>query len=111
MYDHSPLAKTLDKYIDYKKLNLAKTQVEQPEVVRLIITAVDVMTARPLIFDNTKIEIKAKHILASAGYPIYGFPWIEVEDGVYAWDGSLLSNTPIREVIYSSPEMTKTSLL
>jgi NTE family protein len=24
------------------------------------------MTARPLIFDNTKIEIKAKHILASA---------------------------------------------
>ena len=41
LYDHSPLAKTLDKYIDYKKLNLAKTQVEQPEVVRLIITAVD----------------------------------------------------------------------
>jgi NTE family protein len=48
------------------------------------------MTTRPLIFDNTKIEIKAKPILASAGYPIYGFPWIEVEDGVYAWDGSLL---------------------
>ena len=107
LYDHSPLAKTLDKYIDYKKLNLAATQEELPEVLRLIITAVDVMTARPLIFDNTKMEIKAKHILASAGYPLYGFPWIEVEDGVYAWDGSLLSNTPIREVIYSSPRDDK----
>ena len=43
-------------------------------------------------------------------HPIYGFPWIEVEDGVYAWDGSLLSNTPIREVIYSSPRNDKMSL-
>ena len=107
VYDHSPLAKTLDKYIDYRKLNLAATKEELPEVLRLIITAVDVMTARPLIFDNTKMKIKAKHILASSGYPIYGFPWIEVEDNVYAWDGSLLSNTPVREVIYASPRNDK----
>jgi NTE family protein len=106
-YDHSVLAKTLDKYIDYKKLNLAATKEELPEVLRLIITAVDVMTARPLIFDNTKMEIKSKHILASSGYPIYGFPWIELEDNLYAWDGSLLSNTPVREVIYASPRNDK----
>src|ERR671939_962469 len=106
-YDHSPLAKTLDKYIDYKKLNLAAAKEELPEVLRLIITAVDVMTARPLIFDNTKMEIKAKHILASSGYPVYGFPWIEVEDNVFAWDGSLLSNTPVREVIEVSPRNDK----
>ena len=106
-YDHSPLAKTLDKYIDYRKLNLAATKEELPEVLRLIITSVDVMTARPLIFDNTKMEIKAKHILASSGYPIYGFPWVEVEDNVYAWDGSLLSNTPVREVLYASPRNDK----
>jgi NTE family protein len=107
IYDHSPLAKTLDKYIDYKKLNLAATKEELPEVLRLIITAVDVMTSKPLVFDNTKMEITAKHILASSGYPIYGFPWIEVEDGVYAWDGSLLSNTPVREVISASPRNDK----
>jgi NTE family protein len=106
-YDHSPLAKTLDRYIDYKRLNLAATKEKLPEVLRLIITAVDVMTARPLIFDNAKMEIKAKHILASSGYPIYGFPWIEVADNVYAWDGSLLSNTPVREVIYASPRNDK----
>jgi NTE family protein len=107
IYDNSPLEKTLDKYIDYKKLNLAATKEELPSVLRLIITAVDVMTGKPLVFDNTQTEIKAKHILASSGYPIYGFPWSEVEDGVYAWDGSLLSNTPIREVLYVSPRNDK----
>ena len=59
MYDYSRLAKTLDKYIDYKKLNLAATQEELPSVSRLIITAVDVMTGKPLVFDNTRMEIKA----------------------------------------------------
>ncbi|MEJ7640833.1 MAG: patatin-like phospholipase family protein [Candidatus Nitrosocosmicus sp.] len=107
VYDHSPLAKTLDNYIDYKKLNLAATREELPSVRRLIMTAVNVMTAKPLVFDNTQIEIKSKHILASAGYPVYGFPWVEVEDDVYAWDGSLLSNTPIREVLYVSPRNDK----
>ena len=107
LYDHSPLIKTLDKYIDYKKLNLAASKEELPEVLRLIITSVDVMTSKPLIFDNTKMEIKAKHILASSGYPIYGFPWIEVEKGVYGWDGSLLSNTPVRETLFDSPRNDK----
>jgi NTE family protein len=107
IYDHSPLAKTLDKYIDYKKINLAATKEGLPSVLHLIITAVDVMTSKPLVFDNTKMEITAKHILASSGYPIYGFPWIEVEDGVYGWDGSLLSNTPVREVISVSPRNDK----
>ena len=108
-YDHSPLAKTLNKYIDYKKLNLAlNPEVElKRSVIQLLITAVDVMTSKPLVFDNTRIEIGIKHILASSGYPIYGFPWVQVEDNVYAWDGSLLSNTPVREVLYVSPRNDK----
>jgi NTE family protein len=32
---------------------------------------------------------------------------VEVEKGVYAWDGSLLSNTPLREVIDASPANDK----
>ena len=32
---------------------------------------------------------------------------MEVEEGVYAWDGGLLSNTPLREVIDSSPVKDK----
>ena len=41
--------------------------------------------------------------MATTGYPTYYFQWVEVEKGVYAWDGSLLSNTPLREVIDASP--------
>ena len=107
LYDHTPLVKTLEKYVDYNKLNLAATKEELPSVLRLIITAVDVMTARPLIFDNTLMKIKPEHILASSGYPIYGFPWVDVGNNIKAWDGSLLSNTPIREVLYVSPRNDK----
>jgi NTE family protein len=98
LYDHSPLAKTLDKYIDYKKLN----PKGKPNA-RLIMTATNVLTAQALVFDSSKQQITAEHILASTGYPLYNFRWIEVEKGVYAWDGGLLSNTPLREVIDASP--------
>src|SRR5918997_1793950 len=94
LYDHSPLVKTAEKYIDYNKL-----QPNGKPNSRLIITAVNVMTAEPLIFDSAKQQITSKHILAATGYPSYYFGWEEVEKGVYAWDGSLLSNTPLREVI------------
>src|SRR5215210_2246673 len=102
MYDHSPLVKTAEKYIDYNKL-----QPNGKPNSRLIITAVNVMTAEPLIFDSAKQQITSKHILAATGYPSYYFPWAEVEEGVYAWDGSLLSNTPLREVIDASPVRDK----
>jgi len=74
---------------------------------RLIITAVNVLNAEPLIFDSSKQQITSRHILAATGYPSYYFQWIEVEKGVYAWDGSLLSNTPLREVIDASPVNNK----
>jgi NTE family protein len=102
LYDHSPLVKTVEKYIDFNKL-----QPAGKPYVRLIITAVDVLTAEPLIFDSAKQQITPKHILAATGYPTYYFRWVEVEKGVYAWDGSLLSNTPLREVIDASPVKDK----
>ena len=70
-------------------------------------TAVNVLTAEPLTFDSYTQSIYPKHILATCGYPMYNFPWVEVEEGVYAWDGGLLSNTPLREVIDSSPVKDK----
>ena len=101
LYDHSPLVKTLEKYIDYTKLK--PTGGHSNSNTRLIMTAVNVLTAQPLTFDSYKQQITPKHILATSGYPLYAFPWIEVESGVYAWDGGLLSNTPLREVIDASP--------
>jgi len=113
VYDNTFLEKTLEKYIDFKKLspdakaNNINNDGNSNNTIRLIISAVDVLSADPLIFDSYKTQIQMKHLLATIGYPQYGFPWVEVNDGVYAWDGSLLSNTPIREVMLASPSKDK----
>jgi NTE family protein len=112
IYDNSPLGKTLQKYIDFKKLSPEMNSSSSfsdttTKTVRFIVTAVNVLNAEPLIFDSFKMQIQLKHLLASVGYPNYGFPWVEVEDGVYGWDGALLSNTPMREVIMQSPSYDK----
>jgi NTE family protein len=113
IYDNSPLIKTLEKYINFQKLspeiNSSPTfsSSSSTTAIRLIVTAVNVLTADPLLFDSLKMPIQLKHLLASVGYPNYGFSWVEVDDGVYGWDGSLLSNTPMREVILQSPSHDK----
>jgi NTE family protein len=106
IYDHSPLAKTLERYIDYSRLTPGGNSNS-----RLIMTAVNVMTAEPLTFDSAKQKISSKHVLATSAYPLYYFPWVEVDDGVYCWDGGLLSNTPLREVIDASPVADKTIIV
>jgi len=106
LYDHLPLARTLERYVDYDKLRPGENSG-----IRLILTAVDVLTAEPLTFDSFRQQITPKHILATSAYPLYNFRWIEVEEGTYAWDGSLLSNTPLREVIAASPTRDKSICL
>lgn len=102
LYDITLLEKTLEKYIDYKKLG-----PDGKSNGRLIITAVKVLTSEPLTFDSFKIQITSKHILATCAYPLYLLPWIELERGLYCWDGGILSNTPVREVIEASPVKNK----
>jgi len=102
LYDHRPLIKTLDRYIDYDKLRPGVNS--DP---RLILTAVNVLDSKALIFDSFKQQIEPMHILATSAYPLYHFPWIEVDKGVLAWEGGLLSNTPLREVLDASPVIDK----
>lgn len=98
IYDHTPLLKTLENYIDYDKLKPGGNPNS-----RLILTAVNILSAEPLTFDSSKEQITPQHILATSAYPLYNFRWAEVKKGIYSWDGSLLSNTPLREVIDASP--------
>ena len=62
IYDHFPLVKTLEKYIDYSGL-----QPGGSPNARLIMTAVNVLTSEPLTFDSSKQKITPKHILATTG--------------------------------------------
>ena len=102
IYDHAPLLETLENYIDYDRLRPGGNPNS-----RLILTAVNILNAEPLTFDSSKEQITPQHILATSAYPLYNFRWVEVKDGIYSWDGSLLSNTPLREVIDASPVNNK----
>lgn len=108
LYDHSPLGKTLEKYIDFSKLDSNQTLKKSSHYnARLIITCVNVLTAEPMVFDSAKMRIQTRHLLATTAYPAYGFPWVEIEDETYGWDGSLLDNTPVRAVLTASPRNDK----
>jgi NTE family protein len=100
LYSIDPLKKTLEKYIDFDKFNGEK------KGPRLIVTCTDIKTSDPIVFDSLYSKIDAESLVACAGFPFYGIAWTE-KDGRYLWDGSLLSNTPLREVIDASPKHDK----
>ena len=88
-YDPSPLKNTLSKYVAFDKLR------DSP--VRLLLTAVDVETGQLTMFDSYVDEITPDHILASGSLPP-GFPWTTI-DGKHYWDGGLVSNSPLDQVV------------
>jgi NTE family protein len=99
LYDLEPLKKSLLKYVDFGRLSSG-------HIPRLIVTATDIKTSESVVFDSHREKMTADRIAACAGFPFYGISWTKV-DGRYLWDGSLLSNTPLREVINASPRNHK----
>ncbi len=99
LYDITPLKNSLNKYVDFAKLG-------DPNRPRLIVTSTDIQKGEAVTFDSKFVKFDADHVLASAGYPFYGISWTQL-NGRYLWDGSLLSNTPLREVIDASPACDK----
>lgn len=101
LYDLTFLKRTLKRYVNFSKLN-------DEHFPRLIVTCTDIKTSEAVVFDSATIKtnIDADHVAACAGYPFYGIGWTE-KDGKYLWDGALQSNTPLREVIDSSPKRDK----
>ncbi|UKK84560.1 patatin-like phospholipase family protein [Sphingopyxis sp. BSN-002] len=93
-YDTTPLIATLDRLVDWDRLNDGK--------VRLSVGAVAVETGNFRYFDTTTDRIDARHILASGALPP-GLPPVEI-DGVWYWDGGLVSNTPLEHVVESADE-------
>ena len=100
LYSIAPLKDTILKYIDFAKLN------NPTNIPRLIITSTDIQKSASVTFDSKFMSIDTDHVIACAGFPFYGIAWTE-KDGRYLWDGSLQSNTPLREVIDASPKYDK----
>ena len=93
-YDSAPLAKTLDKYVDWDRLNSGAP--------RLSIGAVDVESGNFRYFDTATDRIDARHVMASGALPP-GLPPVEI-DGAFYWDGGLVSNTPLSYVLDNQRE-------
>jgi NTE family protein len=93
-YDTSPLKKTLERLVDFDRINDLKC--------RLSVGAVGVTSGNFRYFDNVEFSrlgkrIGPEHIMASGALPP-GFPAIMV-DGEYYWDGGIASNTPLDFVL------------
>jgi len=93
-YDTAPLQKTLERLVDFDRINDLKT--------RLSVGVVSVTTGNFRYFDNVEFKklgkkIGPEHIMASAALPP-GFPSIVIE-GEHFWDGGIASNTPLDYVL------------
>jgi NTE family protein len=93
-YDTTPLRATLERLVDFDRINDLKT--------RLSVGAVSVTTGNFKYFDNLEFRklgknIGPEHIMASGALPP-GFPAVEVE-GEHYWDGGIASNTPLDYVL------------
>ncbi|QRQ87222.1 patatin-like phospholipase family protein [Cupriavidus oxalaticus] len=94
-YDTSPLKATLERFADFDLIN------HRPDLMRVSVGAVNVRTGNFAYFDNTRDKLCPEHFMASGALPP-GFPAVEI-DGEYYWDGGLVSNTPLAEVLTAQP--------
>jgi NTE family protein len=93
-YDTAPLKKTLERLVDFDRINDLKT--------RLSVGAVGVTSGNFKYFDNYEFKrlgkkIGPEHIMASGALPP-GFPSVVI-DGEHYWDGGIASNTPLDFVL------------
>jgi NTE family protein len=112
-YDTAPLKATLERLVDFDRINAG--------VTRLTVSAVNVATGNFEAFDNQhgrwRKRIRAEHVMASGALPP-GFPAVAIEEpgpieasrasGAprpvhYYWDGGLVSNTPLTQVLDDHP--------
>jgi NTE family protein len=81
--DTGPLRKMVTRHLDIDALRKSRMDV--------IITAVNVLTARLHLFNHHVIDID--HVMASSAIPIL-FPWQQI-DGEPYWDGGVMANSPL----------------
>ena len=97
-YDTAPLQQTLERLVDFDRLNSGE--------MRVSVGAVNVRTGNLTYFDTAERRLGPKHFMASGALPP-GFPAVEIE-GEHYWDGGVVSNTPLSRVLSGEPRDTLT---
>jgi NTE family protein len=92
-YDTTPLKATLEALCDFDRINSGE--------IRVSVGAVNCGTGNFAYFDNKHTKLRPEHFMASGALPP-GFAAVEI-DGQYYWDGGLMSNTPLYEVVQTTP--------
>jgi NTE family protein len=99
LYNKQPLQKSIEKYVKFP----IATNYEKGEP-RLLVVSVDATEGTPVTFDSYKKgkdlngnPIVIEYVMASASKPEF-YDYEEIS-GHKFWDGGMLSNTPIRELI------------
>jgi predicted acylesterase/phospholipase RssA len=115
-YSNQPLKNSILEFASKLEFGGIKTDFKNKNEPRLLLIAADINTSETQAFDSyntvdmstTEIQtfdgynkeenvIRVEHVLASAAIPL-NYPFIEIDDKKY-WDGGILSNTPVRELI------------
>jgi predicted acylesterase/phospholipase RssA len=91
IYDLSPIKRTLERYIDFRRIARAE--------VKLVVTATDIQSGEIVEFsnDNPAKPITMDHLVASGSLPP-SYPAKEIGDQSY-WDGGLFDNTPLSALL------------
>lgn len=94
LFDHKPLLRTVEKLVDFERLNSGST--------RFTAGCVDVETGEEVFFDTSKQRVRSEHILASAAI-LPAFPPVEV-DGRLLCDAGYTNNLPLDPLFTTEPE-------
>lgn len=94
LFDHGPLRNTLERLVDFDRLNGGD--------VRVTVGCVDIETGEEVFFDNRRDVIRPEHILASTAI-LPAFPPVQV-DGRMLCDAGYTINLPLDPVFASEPE-------
>lgn len=92
LFDTAPLAATLARLTD----------LDRPGAPRLTVTAVDLESGEPAVFDTRHARIGTDHIRASSAL-LPSFSPVEIDGRVYG-DGGLAANLPLDPVLAATPD-------
>src|SRR5690606_16871377 len=89
LYEIDALRTTLEKLCDFDRINDSDLHVS--------VGAVNVRNGNFVYFDNRHTRLTPEHFMASGALPP-AFPPVEIDGELY-WDGGLVSNTPLGDVL------------